>query len=64
MGIFRGISRFREPPLLGIDIGAAAIKLVELRRNNGSISLGNIAITETPGEALSGGALTNSIAAS
>ena len=56
-------SWFREPPLLGIDIGTAAIKLVELRRNQGSISLGKIAITQTPGEALSGGALTNSIAA-
>jgi type IV pilus assembly protein PilM len=54
---------FRGPPLLGMDIGTAAIKLVELRRSRGSIALGKIAIAETPGEALSGGALTNSIAA-
>lgn len=64
----RGLARFRpgwigERTLVGIDIGTAAIKLVELRRSGGSIALSKIAIGDTPGEALSGGALTNSIAA-
>lgn len=64
----RGLARFRsgwlgERPLVGIDIGTAAIKLIELRRGRGGIALGKIAISGTPGEALSGGALTNSIAA-
>lgn len=64
----RGLARFRpgwfgERTLVGIDIGTAAIKLVELRRSGSCIALSKIAIAETPGEALSGGALTNSIAA-
>ena len=64
----RGVAGFRpgwlrQRPLLGIDIGTAAIKLVELRRRRGSVNLHKIALVGTPAEALSAGVLTNSIAA-
>lgn len=56
--------RSRARPLLGIDIGTAAIKLVELRRRGAKLVLNKIALASTPPAAVTNGALTDSIAVS
>lgn len=47
---------------VGLDLGSATIKVVELERANGEVALLNAAVSGTPAGALTEGALTDGIA--